>query len=193
MIVLAEYYSPQPAFVTVHYTHPPRPVMTQVSLASRLDFTELSASSPIVRATPGFIAMVDGGTTTDLLAAPHYAPPSLRGDALTEVVFQALTENCSARYVVNQFLTSGTGFLDPTPPRAIRVLYRAADHRVPYTHTVTVFPGGRAVSTDEAVHDATAHATRYGLDTSTLTVEVQTFPTLLDEHRRLAPAGDGHA
>lgn len=52
--------------------------------------------------------------------------------------------------------------------------HRPENGTIAYSHTVKVFAGGRAVSEEEAVSQATTNAKSFGLDPATLIMKVTT-------------------
>ncbi len=167
---------------TVHYSHASRSVVMQAMLSGRLDFN--TAPKPFFRAVALFMKIVDGGNEIDLLAPPNYGPPNFSAAYLTEVHFELITDNCSGDAVVNQFDTSGSYVGMPEKVLDFRMVsfHHPENGITAYSHTVKVFAGGRAVSEEEAVREATAHAKDFGLDPAALIMKVT-----IDVDRGLRP------
>ena len=57
---------------TTHYTHPPRSVVMQFSLAGRVDFTETPPNDPVFRAVAFFM----GTSWPHRYLVPHSSAPT---------------------------------------------------------------------------------------------------------------------
>jgi hypothetical protein len=166
---------------TVHYTHPPRSVLTQFVLSGRIDFTETPPGDPVFRAAAFFRSFISNGVETDLSAAPLFSPSQFTANGVTEIKGEFIAQNCGARALVTQFQIA-----PPASPAAFamqadtRILayHNTVNGTIRCKHIVKVFAGGRAVSEQEAIRDAEANARRLHLDLSGLTLAARTDASL---------------
>ena len=160
----------------------------QVTLSARADFTD--PPHGFRRAAAFYTRIVDGGEDSDLTGAPHFAPPMFRAQDLTEAYLKLLADNCGARAVVIQLVPSGLpdGSLGEDTVDFKKVsFHRPENGTTAYSHTAKIYPGGRAVSDDEAVGFATANAKSFGLDPTTLTMKLTTDVRHAPRTQRLDP------
>lgn len=161
-------------FTTVHYTHPSRSVVTQVSLANRGDFTQQQPETTLFGARAHFTGYVAGGVATDLLQAPNRPRAQFHADGLTEVHGRLLAENCGAVAVISQFDTQpvGESYSAAAPSARTVAFIRTFNNTIRYKHVVKTFAGGRAVSETEAIHLARANAAKFGIDVNEFDMRV---------------------
>lgn len=183
MIVLTDTVKTWGHSATVHYSHAPRSVVAQSTLALHMEFNVNLPPKPIFRSFGFFrTAVVDGSAIT-------LNGPSLVATGVTELHFELITDNGASVSVVNEFDTTGT-FSGP-PQEAVRVR-RVSFHRpngtTAFTHTTKVYPGGRDISEQEAIETATATMTSRGLNPTELIMKVTTDAEHVARLQRLDPA-----
>ena len=169
---------------TTQYTHPPRSVVMQVSLAGRMDFTEKEPprqtllDDPLVRANAFFMSFVAGGVDIDVWDVPPFGPAQFRANHLTEVRAAILAENCGADAVFSQFDLRPTipsaNSVDATLESRMVAFILPINGTIKFKHIVKVFAGGRAVSEQEAVDVARSYAKRFSIDVTPLKMIVTT-------------------
>ncbi len=159
---------------TVHYTHAAQSVAMQIALSSRADFTEIDPRSRIFRAAAFFMSYVRAGAEVNLLAEPHFGASQFNATGVTEVRCQLIADNCGARAVVSQFHlapSAAAGLAIPELSRTVAFLH-PGNGTVAYRHVVKMLAGGLRVSEQEAIEVAKHNASSFGIDVSTLTMNV---------------------
>jgi hypothetical protein len=161
---------------TMHYTHPPRSVVMQVSLSARADFTETAPGDPMFRGVVFFSGFMAGGVETDLMAAPLFGAAQFRADNLTEVRGELIAENCGVRATVTQFnrlaAAASSDSVDAAVQSRTVSFLNPTNGAIKYKHIVKMFAGGRAVSEQEAVDTARSNAGRFFLDLTALEMKI---------------------
>ena len=176
MVSLSDHLQAVGATLTFHYTHPSRSVAMQIALSARLDFTDPSPAN-FMRALAFFTGYVTNGTSVDLIAPGHGAPPQFRAAGVSEVSGELIADNCNIAAVITQFDQNGGSAADLAPASvAVTTVTFARRPGGPpvYTHCVKTWPGGRVVSEGEATETARAKAQAFGID---LTATVMTVKT----------------
>lgn len=183
MIVLTDTVKTWGHSATVHYSHAPRSVVAQSTLALHMEFNVDLPPKPIFRSFGFFrTAVVDGSTIT-------LNGPSLVAAGVTELHFELMTDNGASVSVVNQFDTTGT-FSGP-PQDAInvrRVSFHGTNGTTAFAHTTKVYAGGRDITEREAIETATATLKSLGLDATELIMKVTTDADRVSRLQRLDPA-----
>lgn len=168
MIVLTDTVRTWGHTATVHYSHAPRSVVVQASLALHMEFNVGLPQEPIFRSYGFFRTAVVGGSIITVNG------PSLVAVGVTELHFELLTDNGASAAVVNQFDT--TGSVTGPPQEAISVrrvsFHRPVNGTTAFAHTVKVYAGGRDIGEHEAVETAIAKLTSRGLDPADLIMKV---------------------
>ncbi|MED5814587.1 hypothetical protein VST63_19695 [Mycolicibacterium sp. 050232] len=184
MIVLTDTVQTWGHTATVHYSHAPRAVVAQSSLALHSEFNVNLPPRPIFRSFGFFrTAVVDGTTVT-------VNGPSLVSAGVTELHFDLLTDNGASMAVINQFDTTGTFSGPPVPPVSVRRVsfHRPMNGTTAYAHTTKVYAGGRDISEHEAVETARATLISLGMDSANLIMKVTTDADLVSRLQRLDPS-----
>ncbi|MEW2480128.1 hypothetical protein AB0876_11105 [Mycobacterium sp. NPDC049093] len=168
---------------TVHYSHAPRSVVAQSTLALHMEFNVDLPPKPIFRSFGFFrTAVVDGSTIT-------LNEPSFAATGVTELHFELITENGASVSVVNQFDTTGT--VSGPPQDAVQVR-RVSFHRpngtTAFAHITKVYAGGRDIPEHEAIETATATLKSLGMDPAELIMKVTTDADHVARLQRLDPA-----
>ena len=164
---------------TIHYTHPPRSVLMQFTLAGRMDFTEHPATDPIFRAMTLFRSYISNGIETDLSGAPLFSPSQFVANNVTEIRGEFIAQNCGARALATQFqIAPATAPFSMQADTRVLAYHNPANGTIRYKHIVKVFTGGRAVSEQEAIRDAETNARRIHVDLSGLTLEMRADASL---------------
>ncbi len=166
MISITDDFIATGATLTFHYTHPSRDVAMQIALALRLDFTDPSPQN-LMRASVFFTGFVANGAPVSFLVPGRGAPPQFRAAGVTEVSGELIADNCELAAVVTQFDQSGGVGALPVDVSVTRITFAQRPGGPPiYTHLVKTWPGGRAVSEQEATNTALANAQRFSIDVS---------------------------
>ncbi|MEV0670344.1 hypothetical protein [Mycobacterium sp. NPDC050441] len=183
MIVLTDTVKTWGHSATIHYSHAPRAVVAQSTLALHMEFNVDLPPKPIFRSFGFFrTAVVDGSTIT-------LNGPSLVATGVTELHFELLTDNGASVSVVNQFDTTGTFSGPPQEPISVRrVSFHRSNGTTAYAHTTKVYAGGRDISEHEAVETATATMKSLGLDPAELIMKVTTDAEHVSRLQRLDPS-----
>lgn len=164
MIAISEDLLATGAPLTFHYTHPPRSVAMQIVLAMRLDFTSPSPAN-LMRASVFFTGYVADGAPVNFLVPGRGAPPQFRASGVSEVSGELLADNCELVAVVSQFDQSAAPGAAPVYVGVTTITFAQRPGGPPiYTHVVKSWPGGRAVSQQEAIDTALANAQRLSID-----------------------------
>jgi hypothetical protein len=174
MIMLTDEIHAWGHIATIHYTHPPRSVVMQASLAGRVDFTTTGAFRGIVF----FTSFIAGGVETDLMAPPIFGASQFRANDLSEVRGRLMADLCGARAVISQFnrvaTMSTADSVDAAAESRMVAFHRPGNGTIAYKHIVKVFAGGRTVSEQEAIDMARSNATGFFLDVDQLEMKVTT-------------------
>ncbi|WP_454790208.1 hypothetical protein [Mycolicibacterium lutetiense] len=183
MIVLTDTVKTWGHSATVHYSHAPRSVVTQSTLALHMEFNVDLPPKPIFRSFGFFrTAVVDGSTIT-------LNGPSLVAAGVTELHFELMTDNGASVSVVNQFDTAGTFSGPPQEPINVRrVSFHRTNGTTAFAHTTKVYAGGRDITEREAIETATATLKSLGLDATELIMKVTTDADRVSRLQRLDPA-----
>ncbi len=143
MIMLTDEIHAWGHIATIHYTHPPRSVVMQASLAGRVDFTTTGAFRGIVF----FTSFIAGGVETDLMAPPIFGASQFRANDLSEVRGRLMADLCGARAVISQFNRVATmptaDSVDAAAESRMVAFHRPGNGTIAYKHIVKVFAGGR--------------------------------------------------
>lgn len=183
MIVLTDNVKTWGHSATVHYSHAPRSVVAQSTLALHLEFNVDLPPKPIFRSYGFFrTAVVDGSTIT-------LNGPSLVATGVTELHFELMTDNGASVSVVNQFDTTGTFSGPPQKPIDVRrVSFHRTNGTTAFAHTTKVYTGGRDITEREAIETATATLKSLGLHATELIMKVTTDADHVSRLQRLDPA-----
>ncbi|MFV8052063.1 hypothetical protein [Mycobacterium sp. 48b] len=184
MIVLTDTVQTWGHSATVHYSHAPRSIVAQSTLALHMEFNVDLPPKPIFRSFGFFrTAVVNGSTVT-------VNGPTLVATGVTEVNFELLTDNGASASVVTQFDT--TGSVTGAPQEAVTVrrvsFHRPVNGTTAFAHTVKVYAGGRDISEQEAVETAVANLKSRGLDPADLVMKVTADADEVSRLERLDPA-----
>ena len=165
MISISDDFIATGATLTFHFTHPSRNVAMQIALAMRLDFTEPSPQN-LMRASVFFTGYVANGAPVSFLVPGRGGAPQFRAAGVTEIRGELIADNCELAAVVTQFDQSGI-VAQPVQINATKITFAQRPGGPPiYTHVVKTWPGGRAVSEQEATNTALANAQRFSIDVS---------------------------
>lgn len=181
MLVLTDTVQTWGYWATVHYSHAPRTVVTQSSLALHTEFNSNIGPSPIFRSYALLQSAVVGGTTVTVNG------PTLVAADVTEVHFELITDNGGSVAVVNQFDTSGTFTGPPQEPVRVRKIsfHRPVNGTTAYAHMVKIYPGGRDITEQEAVDSALATLRTLGMDPAGLIMKKSADPAHASRVQRL--------
>jgi len=180
MILMAETVWAWGNISTFHFTFPSRSAIMQTCLSQRFDFTE--SSDDFFRGAVWFTKYIAGSVVFE------NPSPVIRADNLTEVEGIVVADNCGTVGIVSQFSTTPSLAIEAGKDEVdfkMVALFEPNTGNISHTHIVKAFKGGRAISEQEAIDMAKAHARRAGRDVAQLRAKVSKNVEHADRPQRI--------